>query len=133
VIRSVRRLAPAAGAALGALLAALPCTAQENAPRPTSAERGAPKTLEITTIEGQILFPKVLFIAAEEPARYPQTLHRTYWGTALDLGRATRLPKHVVIDAISEPETGNAPSNAAAPTEEPEPATPSPNPAEVNP
>jgi hypothetical protein len=133
VTRTIRRCAPALSAATLALLAAVPSGAQEPTAHSPRDGKNAPKTLEITTIEGQILFPKVLFIAAEEPARYPETMHRIYWGTALDLGRTTRLPKHVVIGAITRPAAGNAPSPTAAPLDEPEPATPSPNPEEVNP
>ncbi len=130
--RAVRRRAPALSAAIAALLAAIPAGAQEPTPPSSRGGTSAPKTLEITTIEGQILFPKVLFIAAEEPARYPEILHRIYWGTALDLGRTTRLPKHVVIGAITKPAAGSDPS-PTAPFEEPEPAKSSPSPAEVNP
>jgi hypothetical protein len=122
-------------AALLLFASAPPSRAEEPAATAPARPRATPasKTLEITTIEGQILFPKVLFIAAEEPARYPQTLHRVYWGTALDLGRATRLPKHIVIGATPSPAAGGEMPAARAPSIQPEPATSSPVSAEVNP
>ncbi len=125
-----------ANALAASLLLAVPslARAEEAPPSPSSrSPRAAAKTLEITTIEGQILFPKVLFIAAEEPARYPETLHRIYWGSALDLGRATRLPKHIVVGATAPPVEGGETPPAVPLPQEPEPATSSPNQSEVSP
>lgn len=127
------RLATALVASL--LLATAPLARAEETPSspPARSPAAAAKTLEITTIEGQILFPKVLFIAAEEPARYPETLHRIYWGSALDLGRATRLPKHIVVGATVPPVEGGETPPAGRLPQEPEPATSSPNQSEVSP
>ncbi len=109
--------------------------AVDSAPAAPHAPKTGPapaKTLEITTIEGQILFPKVLFISSEDPARYPETFHRTYLGTALGLGRSAPFPKHIQVDTISS--EAPVPDAPAAPTPDaPEPATPSPIPPEVNP
>jgi hypothetical protein len=53
------------------------------------------KVLEATTIEGQILFPKVLFISAEDQARYPETLHRSYLHSAFEIASSAPLPKTI--------------------------------------
>jgi hypothetical protein len=92
------------------------------------------KVLEITTIEGQILFPKVLFISAEDQARYPETLHRSYLRTALELANSAPLPKTICAtepgDAIS-PANANIP--ASIPPPDPADAHPPTNSQEVNP
>lgn len=112
-------------------------TAEAIAPKPAASVPAAPskiasKTLEITKIEGQILFPKVLFISSEDPARYPEFLHRTYLKTALDLGREALAPKTIQVDALVGPISEPSPSETSTP-DAPEPATPSPIDPEVNP
>jgi hypothetical protein len=93
------------------------------------------KVLEATMIEGQILFPKVLFISAEDQARYPETLHRAYLRTPLEIASATPAPK-----TICTPEVVNASPPAGADGTLPAGALPEPanaaspsNSQEVNP
>lgn len=112
------------------LLAAAVCV-----PSARAEESRESKVLEATTIEGQILFPKVLFISAEDQARYPETLHRTYLRSALEIASAAKLPK-----TICAPEAGVAsppanPDGVSSAGALPDPANESSptNPQEVNP
>jgi hypothetical protein len=89
-------------------------------------------TLDTTTLEGQILFPKVLFISSEDPARYPEILHRDYLRTALDLGRRALVPKHIEVGTIVSP-VPSLRASESAPPNAPEPANASPQDPEVHP
>lgn len=100
-------------------------------PGPTKKSSNSAKVLEITTIEGQLLFPKVLFISAEDPARYSQLLHRNYLESALDLGRDVPRPKTIVIPTVLHPAEDVSASAAASPPNATKTSTP--NPPEVKP
>ena len=113
-----------------ALLLILPVAAW-CAPHPARAEESREsKVLETTTIEGQILFPKVLFISAEDQARFPETLHRAYLRSAFEIASSAPLPKTICAseagyttpsaatagvpetDALAEPMSTTSPSNS---------------------
>jgi hypothetical protein len=81
-------------------------------PLHAGAQSPESKVLETTTIEGQILFPKVLFISAEDPTRYPETLHRSYLRTALQLASAVRVPERITapVRAVYAPPSAAAES-----------------------
>ena len=105
-----------------------------------AAESRESKVLEATTIEGQILFPKVLFISAEDQARYPETLHRSYLRTALEIASSAPLPKTICTPeagVASPPADAAAVPSAAVPSAgaipDPANATSPTNPQEVNP
>lgn len=100
-------------------------------PAPVKKSSNSAKVLEITTIEGQLLFPKVLFISAEDPARYSQLLHRNYLDSALDLGRDVPRPKTIVIPNVLHPAEDVSASAAASAPNATETSTP--NPPEVKP
>ncbi|HET9887794.1 MAG TPA: hypothetical protein VFR10_09785 [bacterium] len=93
------------------------------------------KVLEATTIEGQILFPKVLFISVEDQARYPETLHRSYLRSAFEIAHSAPLPKTICApepeDATPPATDGSIPSASALPGTTN--ANISTNPQEVNP
>jgi hypothetical protein len=93
------------------------------------------KVLEATMIEGQILFPKVLFISAEDQARYPETLHRAYLRTPLEIASATPAPKTICTPEVvsaSPPASADGSLPAGALPEPAEAASPS-NSQEVSP
>jgi len=93
------------------------------------------KVLEATTIEGQILFPKVLFISAEDQARYPEALHRSYLRSAFEIASTAKLPKTI---CAPEPGVASPPANpggvpAAGALPDPANESSPTNPQEVNP
>jgi len=117
-----------------AALVVLVSAATVGADAARAADSQESKVLEITTIEGQILFPKVLFISAEDQARYPEMLHRSYLRTALELASSAPLPKTI---CATEPGDEISPSGASTPASIPPPdpanAHPPTNSQEVNP
>ena len=114
----------------GAFLLLLPVAAWCASTPARAEESRESKVLEATTIEGQILFPKVLFISAEDQARYPETLHRAYLRSAFEIASTAKLPKTICAsedgdvtpsadaavapstDAQAEPMSTTSPSNS---------------------
>jgi len=71
-------------------------------PRP-----GGPRTLDAIHIEGELPLPQVMFITARDQRRFLEFENHHYQRSALELGRATPLPSHVVITSPeSVPPTG---------------------------
>jgi hypothetical protein len=67
------------------LLAATPAAGEERV-------KGAPRTLDEITIEGEVLLPQVLFVSVEEAARIESAFASLFVPSALDVGLRMHCP-----------------------------------------
>jgi hypothetical protein len=84
------------------------------ASRLRSGGKGADRTLDAITIEGEIAVPQVLFITSRRQPHYQDLLHRCYLTTSLDVGREVVLPDRVLLKPLGLDAAG-APTGAARP------------------